>query len=90
MKLRHRQPISPAVTEDAEPSVRLVFVPPPRNEPGARGTFLVRDAEGVVHSTGSTSRREALRELGALAVRGLPAPLILLSPDGSPTGDRLA
>jgi hypothetical protein len=72
------------------PSVRLVVVPPPRTEAEDGACFLVQDAEGAVHSTGSSSRREALRELGSLAVRGLPAPLILLSPDGSPTGDRLA
>ena len=89
MKLRHRAPAIPAFEEE-RPSVRLVFVPPPRSEVEDGSCFLVQDAEGVVHSTGRSSRREALRELGGLAMRGLPAPLILLSPDGAPTGDRLS
>lgn len=89
MKLRHRPPAEPAVTPEA-PAVRLVLVPPPRSEMEDGSCFLVQDAEGVVHTTGSSSRRAALRQLGGLAMRGLPAPLILLDPDGTPTGDRLA
>ncbi|MCU1587404.1 MAG: hypothetical protein JWN31_897 [Frankiales bacterium] len=89
MKLRHR-PLPTPTAEAEPPSVRLVFVPPPRGEAEEGACFLVQDAHGAVHSTGSSSRRAALRELGGLAMRGLPAPLILLNPDGSPTGDRLA
>ncbi|MCW2542844.1 MAG: hypothetical protein JWM40_396 [Frankiales bacterium] len=91
MKLRHRQSARIATrARDEEPSVRLILVPPPRDEPDLTGCYLVQDAEGTIHSTGSTSRREALRELGGLAMRGMPAPLLLLSPHGAPTGDRLA
>jgi hypothetical protein len=88
VKLRHR-PAPDVTVTDEEPSVKLVFVPPPRTESTGQ-CFLVRDGRGTVHPTTSTTRREALRELGSLAVRGMAAPLILLSPDGSPTGDRLA
>lgn len=89
MKLRHRpQPDLPAAPE--EQNVRLLLVPPPRTEMTDGAGYLVRDGEGNVHPTGSNSRREALRELGGFAVRGMTAPLILLAPDGVPTGDRIA
>ena len=90
MKLLRRPPSTRLSFAEEEPSVRLVVVPPPRTEAPEGSCFLVRDGDGNVHQTGAVSRRAALRELGGFAVRGVSAPLILLDPDGSPTGDRIA
>lgn len=90
MRLLHRsRSHGPVITLPEEPSVRLLpFVPPQCGEPG--GCYLVRDGAGEVHQTQATTRKEALREMGGLAVRGAAAPLFLLTPGGEPTGDRLA
>lgn len=89
MRLRHRP--SPVVSAaSAEPSTDVRIVVAPRRSEEYDGYYLVQDALGAVHDTGTRDRREALRELGGFAVRGAAAPLILLGPDGSPTGDRIA
>lgn len=90
MKLLNRSRSSaPTITLPEEPSVRLVpYVPPQPGEPGE--VYLVRDGRGEIHQTQSTTRKEALREMGGIAVRGAAAPLFLLTPGGEPTGDRLA
>jgi hypothetical protein len=91
MKLRHRsRPDVPSLADAHEQNVRVLLVPPPRTELVEGGCYLVRDGDGAVHQTSSLTRHEALRELGGFAVRGIAAPLILLAPDGSPTGDRIA
>lgn len=78
-----------ALLGESETNVRLVAVVPPQvTAPGA--CFLVKDGNGEVHPTGASSRQAALRELGGFAIRGAAAPLLLLAPDGTPTGDRLA
>ena len=91
MKLRHRpHPGLLGFAEEVEQNVRVIHVPPPRTELPEGACYLVEDGEGVVHETGATTRQAALRELGGFAVRGVAAPLILLGPDGAPTGDRIA
>lgn len=89
MRLRHRAPdaLAPVAVEPTS-DVRIVVVPPRRSEED--GCYLVKDGLGEIHPTGTHDRREALREMGGFAVRGAAAPLVLLWPDGSPTGDRIA
>ena len=96
MKLLHRTRLAApeARPEDSEGNVRVLTAIPPQ-QPMGKGKsksscYLVRDAHGQVVSTGTQDRREALRELSCLAVRGASVPLVLLHPDGSPTGDRIS
>lgn len=52
--------------------------------------WSVHDGHGAVVLSGLGSRAEAIRQLGALALKGAELPLQVHRPDGSPTGERLA
>jgi hypothetical protein len=57
-------------------------------EPGAGWSVLDGNGELVLEAL--SSRAEALRSLGGLAMKGAELPLTVLRPDGLPTGDHLA
>lgn len=57
-------------------------------DPGAG--WSVHDGRGDVVLSGLPSRSEAIRRLGALALKGAELPLQVHRPDGSATGERLA
>jgi hypothetical protein len=82
----------PRASDEPECNVRIV--PHPRTAAASDGDamlghYLVLDGEGRVHETGASDRHQALRDLGRFSLRGTPPPLVLLLPDGTPTGDRI-
>jgi len=58
--------------------------------PPARQLWLIHDGHGQAVGPPLESRAAALRQMGALAFRGVELPLTLYGPDGRATGDRLA
>lgn len=74
-----------------DPTVHVHVLPKGTHRPiqGAQGGYAVRDDSGATHER-FPSRGEAVRRMSVMALRGAALPLMVLSPDGVPTGDRLA
>ncbi|MGZ6804618.1 MAG: hypothetical protein ACXVGH_03240 [Mycobacteriales bacterium] len=73
-------------------NVRLAPRSAPVEQPAAdeQTGWSVHDGHDAVVLSGLRSRSEAIRQLGALALKGAELPLRVHRPDGSPTGERLA
>jgi hypothetical protein len=61
----------------------------PVRHPDDAATWTIRSDDGATHGR-MTTRSEAVRAMSVLAMRGVPLPMLVLDPQGRPTGDRLA
>ncbi len=75
--------------DGASPLATAPPAPVDGGAPTAAG-WSIRDGDGTIVEAGLSSRAEALRTIGLVAMRGRCAPYEVLDPTGRPTGDRLS
>jgi hypothetical protein len=91
MRLRNLRHVPSAAAPVLEPSshIRLLHTGPLRTDLPSDSPYVIEDGLGVRHEIDAETRRDALRAMSHLCLRGTPLPLLLLDPEGLPTGDRI-
>jgi hypothetical protein len=74
---------------DPDTNVRVLRAGPSRADAPVLEPYAVLDGTGVRHELDVITRRDALRAMSNLCLRGVPLPLVLVQADGTPTGDRI-